>query len=228
MSVDMAKPLPEVQPWTQAFWEGTREGKLLIQVCRQCQVRIFAPRKRCPQCWSSDLGWIESAGKGTVYTFSTAYSGVEPRFTDELPYTIAYVDLAERIITVRCTKFFKTRLVPIGPKLADELAAHLERRGLLPMPLGKAAPLFASRGIRGWSYPRVIAMFQHVRRAAGINCPVGEPRPPRLYYMIFATPRPCTVSSHGIAPARTSSDCFRSSLPTLVTSISDRPSVTSE
>ena len=31
---------------------------------------------------------------------------------------------------------------------------------------------------------------------------------------IFVTPRPCTVSSHGIAPARTSSDCFRSSLPT--------------
>jgi len=52
---------------------------------------------------------------------------------------------------------------------------------LLPMPLGKAAPLFASRGVRGWSYPRVIAMFQHVRRAAGINCPLGEPRPPRLH-----------------------------------------------
>ena len=24
-------------------------------------------------------------------------------------------------------------------------------------------------------------MFQHVRRAAGINCPLGEPRPPRLH-----------------------------------------------
>jgi Phage integrase family len=47
-------------------------------------------------------------------------------------------------------------------------------------------------------------------------------------YMIFATPRPCTVSLHGIAPARTSSDCFHSSLPTLVTSISDRPSATSK
>ena len=70
--------------------------------------------------------------------------------------TLQDVDLAERVITVHCTKFFKTRLVPIGPKLADELAAHLERRSLLPMPLGKAAPLFASRGIRGWSYPRVI------------------------------------------------------------------------
>jgi integrase/recombinase XerD len=77
--------------------------------------------------------------------------------------------------------YSKTRLVPIGPKLADELAAHLQRRGLLPTPLGKAAPLFASRGIRGWCYPRVITMFQRVRRAARIECPVGEPRPPRLH-----------------------------------------------
>jgi len=46
--------------------------------------------------------------------------------------------------------------------------------------------------------------------------------------MIFATPRPCTVSLHGIAPTRTSSDCFRSLLPTLAISTSDRPSITSE
>ena len=116
MDVDMTKPLPETQPWTQAFWDGTREGKLLVQVCRQCQARIFAPRKRCPQCWSSDLGWIESAGRGTVYTFSTAYSGVEPKFADELPYTIAYVDLAEGIRMM-------TRIVGCDPA---ELAIGME------------------------------------------------------------------------------------------------------
>lgn len=107
--------------------------------------------------------------------------GTGMRIGETLRLTLQDVDLAERIITVRCTKFFKTRLVPIGPKLADELAAHLERRGLLPMPLGKAAPLFASRGTRGWCYPRVIANFQHVRRAASIHCPIGELRPPRLH-----------------------------------------------
>jgi integrase/recombinase XerD len=107
--------------------------------------------------------------------------GTGMRIGEALRLTLRDVDLTENIITVRCTKFFKTRLVPIGPKLADELAAHLERRSLLPMPLGLAAPLFASRGTRGWCYPRVITRFQHVRRAAGINSPVGEPRPPRLH-----------------------------------------------
>ena len=107
--------------------------------------------------------------------------GTGMRIGEALRLTLQDVDLAERVITVRCTKFFKTRLVPIGPKLAHELAAHLERRDLLAMPRDKAAPLFASRGVRGWCYPRVIAMFQPVRRAAGINCPIGERRPPRLH-----------------------------------------------
>ena len=107
--------------------------------------------------------------------------GTGMRIGEALRLTLQDVDLTERVITVRCTKFFKTRLVPIGPKLADELAAHLEHRGLLAMPRDNAAPLFASRGVRGWCYPRVITMFQHVRRAAGINCPVGEPGPPRLH-----------------------------------------------
>jgi integrase len=107
--------------------------------------------------------------------------GTGVRIGEALHLTLQDVDLAERVITVRCTKFFKTRLVPIGPKLTGEMIAHIERRGMLPMPHGNVSPLFASRGIRGWTYPSVITMFQHVRRAAGIGCPIGEPRPPRLH-----------------------------------------------
>ncbi len=103
------------------------------------------------------------------------------RIGEVLRLTLRDVDLTEQVITVRDTKFFKTRLVPIGPKLTRELAAHIERRGQLPLPCGNASPLFTTRDGRGWSYPRVISLFQHVRRDAGINCPVGEPRPPRLH-----------------------------------------------
>jgi integrase/recombinase XerD len=107
--------------------------------------------------------------------------GTGMRIGEALRLTLQDVDLVEEVITIHCTKFFKTRLIPIGPKLSGELAAHIERRGLLPMPLGKAAPLFASRGIRGWTYQSVVTMFQHVRRAADIERPIGEARPPRLH-----------------------------------------------
>ncbi|WP_284284101.1 tyrosine-type recombinase/integrase [Mesorhizobium amorphae] len=107
--------------------------------------------------------------------------GTGMRIGEALRLTFQDVDLVEKVITIHCTKFYKTRLVPIGPKLSGELAAHFERRGLLPMPQGNAAPLFASRGIRGWTYQSVVTMFQHVRRAAGIERPIGEPRPPRIH-----------------------------------------------
>jgi len=97
MDLDATKPVPETQPWSEKFWEGTKQGKLLVQVCKDCSARIFYPRKACPKCWSRNLDWIEASGKGTVSTFSTAYSMVEPKFVDELPYTIAYVDLDEGV-----------------------------------------------------------------------------------------------------------------------------------
>lgn len=107
MEFDMTKPVPVTQPWSEKFWEGTRQGTLLIQFCKDCQSKIFYPRKFCPECWSANLGWMEASGKAKIYTFSTAYANVEPKFMDELPYTIAYVDLEEgvRMMTrvVDCT-----------------------------------------------------------------------------------------------------------------------------
>ncbi len=103
------------------------------------------------------------------------------RIGEALGLALQDVDLPGQVITVRDTKFFKTRLVPIGSKLTLELAAHIERRRLLPLRAGDASPLFTTRDGRPWSYTRVISWFQHVRRAAGINCPIGEPRPPRLH-----------------------------------------------
>ena len=97
MEFDMKKPLPVTQPWSEKFWEGTKQGKLLIQVCKDCESRIFYPRKYCPECWSGNLDWIEASGKARIETFSTAYSMVEPKFMDELPYTIAFVNLDEGI-----------------------------------------------------------------------------------------------------------------------------------
>lgn len=49
------------------------------------------------------------------------------------------------------------------------------------MPAGDDSPLFTTRAGKRWSYQHVIRLFQHVRRAAGIGCPAGESRPPRLH-----------------------------------------------
>lgn len=91
------KPLPQIENYTQAFWDGTRNGKLLIQSCSACSARIFFPRKQCPECWSTDLGWQEASGKATIYAFSVTYEGVEAVFREDLPIILAWVDLPEGI-----------------------------------------------------------------------------------------------------------------------------------
>ena len=72
------------------------------------------------------------------------------RIGEALRLVLQDVDLARQVITVRDTKFFKTRLVPIGPKLSQELVGHIERRRRLPLPRGEEFPLFTTRdGGRG-------------------------------------------------------------------------------
>ena len=107
--------------------------------------------------------------------------GTGVRIGEALRLTLQDVDLTERVITIRDTKFFKTRLVPIGPRLNQELVGHTDRRRLRPLRRGEMSPLFTTRDGRAWHYVRVISWFQDVRRAAGIVCPAGEPRPPRLH-----------------------------------------------
>lgn len=107
--------------------------------------------------------------------------GTGMRVGEALGLTLKDVDIGERIITVRNTKFFKTRLVPIGPKLAGELATYAILRRQLPLPAGDDSRFFTTRTGRGWPYQHVITLFQRVRLAAGIECPPGEPRPPRLH-----------------------------------------------
>lgn len=94
---DYKKPLPQIEDYSQAFWDGTREGKLLVQVCNDCDSKIFFPRKQCPECWSGNLGWIEASGNAEIYAFSVTNEGVEAAFMDDLPIVLAWVDLPEGI-----------------------------------------------------------------------------------------------------------------------------------
>jgi len=91
--MDTQKPVPVIQPWTRQFWTATKQGKLLVQHCSDCNCNIFFPKKVCPECWSENLTWIESSGRAKVYTFTVMRDMVEPKFMADLPYVIAMVDL---------------------------------------------------------------------------------------------------------------------------------------
>ena len=79
---------------TRPFWEATKRNELLIQYCPQCSTYQFYPRVVCKNCLS-DVEWVVSSGRGTVYSFSVVHKVFNPEFKDKVPYILALISLDE-------------------------------------------------------------------------------------------------------------------------------------
>ena len=91
------KPLPTISGETRPYWEACRRGQLLIQRCDACQAWQFYPRGICSGCWSTDIRWVPSSGRGTVWTFTVTRQNRTPGFAEEVPYVLALVELEEGV-----------------------------------------------------------------------------------------------------------------------------------
>lgn len=90
------RPMPAFpEPDTQAYWDATKERKLLYQTCDSCNGVVFTPRAHCTTCGSGDLQTHESKGEGSVYTFSVVRQNRQPAFAELGAYSVAYIDLDE-------------------------------------------------------------------------------------------------------------------------------------
>ena len=95
------KPIPTPSPHTRPFWEGAKQGKLMLPRCTNCNRVHWYPRHICPHCHSTEIEWIEGSGEGRVHTFAVqhrAFGG----WAEEAPFVTAYIDLQEgdRMLTV--------------------------------------------------------------------------------------------------------------------------------
>jgi uncharacterized protein len=90
------RPLPLFpEPDTAPFWAATAEHRLTYQVCQACGQVVFHPRRHCTCCTSGDLEWRDSAGAGTVYTFTVIRQHGHPFFRARIPYLVGLIDLDE-------------------------------------------------------------------------------------------------------------------------------------
>ena len=85
---------PGVTLETQPFWDATREGRLVLPRCDDCEFVIWYPRRFCPACGSRKVSWFDAAGTGTVYTFTIVTKG-GGAYRDAGPYVVAFVELDE-------------------------------------------------------------------------------------------------------------------------------------
>ena len=88
-------PSPVVNADSAPYWQGAREGRLLIRRCDGCGQTHFMPRHLCPACWSDDLRWVEATGRGTVHSFTIIRRAPLAAFAPRVPYVVALIDLEE-------------------------------------------------------------------------------------------------------------------------------------
>ena len=90
-----SKPRPTPRGEEAAYFDAAREHRLLFQRCQSCKATANYVRAICPTCGSTDVGLEDSAGRGTVHSFTTQLLPSAPGFADDVPYTLVLVELDE-------------------------------------------------------------------------------------------------------------------------------------
>jgi uncharacterized protein len=128
-------PEPIVNADSAPYWQGARDGKLLLQRCGDCGKPRFFPRYLCPECGSERTEWTEASGRGTVHSFTIVHRAAFPEFQARAPYAIALIDLAE------------------GPRMMTNIVGD----DALDVEIGDAVQVtFEDRGTNGAKVPQFV------------------------------------------------------------------------
>lgn len=100
------------------------------------------------------------------------------RISEALHLTLQDVDLAEGVLSVRQSKFRKSRLVPVSAGTLETLRAYHDLR-IAVAPADPAGAFFVSGRGTGYSTPAVQAIFHDLTVQAGLREPDGSG--PRLH-----------------------------------------------
>jgi uncharacterized OB-fold protein len=73
-----AKPLPEPTRDSKPYWDGLKEGRLLLQQCAACRKIRHYPRPVCDTCYSMEVAWIEASGRGRVHSWTVGTTRSTP------------------------------------------------------------------------------------------------------------------------------------------------------
>lgn len=91
------KPIPVPDEISAPFFDGARDGRLMLQYCSGCDGWSFPVRERCPHCFAGSLQWRAASGRGTLYTFAIMHQVMNPGFAGSVPYNVSQIDLDEGV-----------------------------------------------------------------------------------------------------------------------------------
>ena len=117
----------------------------------------------------------------TFRTLLLLLYGAGLRLGEALKLSLTDVDLSAAVLTVRGTKFYKSRLVPVGSQLAEVLRGYSVLRSGRPFPHGKDSSFLANRDGTPLAQGTVHPAFAGLRRTAGVNGSDATRQRPRLH-----------------------------------------------
>ena len=92
------RPAPGMSDDTRFFWEGARQGQLLIQRCKSCGTLRHPPGPVCTSCHSFEWDTVQASGQGTVYSFVVMHYPEVPPFDHPNPIGLIELDEGTRLI----------------------------------------------------------------------------------------------------------------------------------
>jgi len=123
---------PPVSPAGDAFWQASRERRLVLPWCTDCGQPHWYPRGFCPSCLSEEIEWRAAAGAGTVHAVSVQPKPNHPGLADRVPYAVLLVDLVEGVrMMLQCSSAPDPWAIAVGDPV---------RIGWEPLPDGRHLP----------------------------------------------------------------------------------------
>lgn len=132
MEIEYVDGFPQPYPLMDAepYWQACARQELTYQRCTGCNQPCWPARSHCPDCGTRTLEWQRSAGRGTVYSFSTVGRGPTPAWQEIAPYTVGFVELEEGYFL-----FTQIDAPPESIAIGDRVEVAFIRRGRQMLPV---------------------------------------------------------------------------------------------
>jgi uncharacterized protein len=92
------RPRPALTQDNSFFFEGARDGALLIQRCASCATLRHPPRPACTVCRSFEWDTVTASGRGTVYSYVVVHHPQVPAFDYPLPIAVVELEEGTRLV----------------------------------------------------------------------------------------------------------------------------------
>ncbi len=91
---NFVRPIPALEPRTEAFWRACRAGRLEFTRCVPCNHLIHPSRPICPRCRGRELDVTTVSGRAHLHSYTVNHKPWYPG--QEVPYVIGLVELIEQ------------------------------------------------------------------------------------------------------------------------------------